>query len=741
MNQVVFEIFFKVNKAVSAISKLNNKTKSFTASLEKLLGNGNSINFWLLGESFAAAGTELNRLVAPGVRFNQSLHEMSAITGLTGEKLNQLGQAARAMAKIFGGEASDVMRSYQYLLSQLGPDIAKTPEALDLMGKNVAVLSKLMGGDAAAATEVLTAAMNQFGVDLSRPIDAAKQMTRMMNVMAAAAREGSAELPLIKSAIENVGAVAKNAGVNFTELNAAIQVLDKFGKRGAEGGVALRNILAYMSKIPNMSQDIQTQLRAAGVDISRVTDKSLSLNERLEALAPIAKNDALMIKIFGVENQLAAQALIQNTGLLNQFTAKINASKDAAVEMAGTVMGSFSEKMKRLHAVISDLGISLFNVSKKFLPLLQASASALTVGARVMPLVKNLSSWVVFLTKGFVSLTASILKDVLALSIWAAKGLITGIVNTGKFIVSMFIVSRGTNNLTAANMRNALSFGILSKSINKTNRALRYHWLMLKRSSLFSREFLLNLIKLGAVGLTSLAGFLGKAIFRLGLFIVNTIEATAAQIGLNLAMLANPIGAIIAGLIAVGAAVYMVIRHWDKLKVWIKKAFVFMIKFNPITAPFYWGLKLLDKLFPQLKNKIFGGFKNLWDKLKNWFKKLFEKLKPIWQALKAMFGIDVNYKSVLSGLQGQGMALTTGTEEGQVSGGNTQQNYGTKISSGIEGITSGGARTKNINVNIDKLIESLTITAQDVKEGAEEMREIVRDELLRVVNSINYETV
>ena len=33
---------------------------------------------------------------------------------------------------------------------------------------------------------------------------------------------------------------AKGAGVSFEETNAAIQVLDKAGKKGAEGGVALR---------------------------------------------------------------------------------------------------------------------------------------------------------------------------------------------------------------------------------------------------------------------------------------------------------------------------------------------------------------------------------------------------------------------------------------------------------------------------------------------------------------------
>lgn len=111
-------------------------------------------------------------------------------------------------------------------------------------------------------------------------------MAQMMNVMAAAGQAGSAELPTIKVALEQCGMAAKAAGVSFEETNAAIQVLDKAGKKGAEGGVALRNVMSILATGRFLPKDVQEELTAAGVDINALTDKSKTLTERLQPSKP-----------------------------------------------------------------------------------------------------------------------------------------------------------------------------------------------------------------------------------------------------------------------------------------------------------------------------------------------------------------------------------------------------------------------------------------------------------------------
>ncbi|WP_091398460.1 phage tail tape measure protein [Flavobacterium noncentrifugens] len=304
----------------------------------------------------------LNTLNKPGMDLSTSMYDLSAMTGVAGDKLKEIEGYARKSAVTFGGSAADGAESFKLILGQLTPEIAKVPSALDAMGKSVAVTSKLMGGDQVAATEVLTTAMNQYQVSLADPIQASKEMASMMNVMAAAAGEGSAELPNIKGALEQCGMAAKGANVNFAQTNAAIQVLDKAGKKGSEGGVALRNTLAKLSEGRFLPKDVQKELRSAGVDIGKLGDKSLSLTDRLRPLRRIMNDSALVTKLFGTENNNAAIALIAGIEEQDRLTKAITGT-NTAYEQAAIIMESPAEKNKRLQAQIDDFKISMFNAT------------------------------------------------------------------------------------------------------------------------------------------------------------------------------------------------------------------------------------------------------------------------------------------------------------------------------------------------------------------------------------------
>ncbi len=193
--------------------------------------------------------------------------------------------------------------------------------------------------------------MNQYGVSLADPMEASRKMADMMNVMAAAGREGSAELPTIKVALEQCGMAAKAAGVSFEETNAAIQVLDKAGKKGAEGGVALRNVMAILSRGRFLPKNTLEELQSAGVDITALTDKSRSLAERLTPLKAVMKDSALFSQLFGMENSNAAMALVQGIDEVQRYQTAI-AGTNTAVEQAGIIMGSYNERLSRVRAEV-----------------------------------------------------------------------------------------------------------------------------------------------------------------------------------------------------------------------------------------------------------------------------------------------------------------------------------------------------------------------------------------------------
>jgi TP901 family phage tail tape measure protein len=381
----MIQINSNVDKANSSFNKFSNNVLGSIDKVQKKL-NSVSMNAFIQNVSSAADG--INSMNDPGLKLSSRLAELKAITGVAGKGLKEIEGYARENAKTFGGSAADGVESYKLLLSKLSPELAKQPKALQAMGNSVSILSKQMGGDNAAAAEVLTTAMNQYGVSLDDPIRASKDMSSMMNIMSKSAADGSAELPQIQAALEQSGLASKTANISFAETNAAIQLLDKNGKKGAEGGVALRNVLATLSEGRFLPKDVKTELKAAGVDINALTDKSKTLKQRLDPLQKIMGDQALVTKLFGKENSAAAIALIQGRVSMEKMTKSVQGSNDA-YRQAADIMEAPEEKNKRLQAQIDDFKISLFNGTNGWLGYASVVGNTARDFSNLMPIMQG----------------------------------------------------------------------------------------------------------------------------------------------------------------------------------------------------------------------------------------------------------------------------------------------------------------------------------------------------------------
>lgn len=381
----IIQINSNFDKVNANFNKFSNNVQT---GIDKIQKKFNSVSMNAFIQNVNAAADGLTSMNDPGMKLSSGLAELKAITGVAGKGLQEIEGYARENAKTFGGSAADGVESYKLLLSQLTPELAKQPKALKAMGENVSILSKQMGGDNAAAAEVLTTAMNQYGVSLEDPMQASKDMSSMMNIMSKSAADGSAELPQIKSALEQVGLASKTANVSFAETNAAIQVLDKNGKKGAEGGVALRNVLATLSEGRFLPKDVKAELKSAGVDINTLTDKSKTLKERLDPLNKIMNDQALVTKLFGKENSAAAIALIQGRNSMETMTKAIQGSNDA-YRQADAIMESPLEKNKRLQAQIDDFKISLFNGTSGWLGYANVVGNTARDFSNLMPIMQG----------------------------------------------------------------------------------------------------------------------------------------------------------------------------------------------------------------------------------------------------------------------------------------------------------------------------------------------------------------
>lgn len=365
--------------------------KNAASSLSNIQNSLKSVNLAAFHQNIQNINQGLQDLNGPGLEFNASLQDLSALTGITGKELDGLGASARASAKEFGGNAAASINTYKMLLGRLGPNIAQSKESLNTMERNVQILSKTMGGDAAGAADALTTGMLQFGVDLKNPKTAAAEMAKMMDVMANSAQAGAAEVPQISAALKVSGVAAKQAKVSFIETNAAIQALAAGGKEGSEAGMALRNVLGKMAGEDVIPKEAAAKLRALGVDMKIVSNTSLPFTTRLRELKKAQGDATIMAQVFGVENAAAANILLDSVDAQDKLATQIGKT-GGAQEQANAVMESTAEKMKRMKASIDDAKLSFFEATGGATAYLEPLAQVGQTLSSFTPIVSAVSS-------------------------------------------------------------------------------------------------------------------------------------------------------------------------------------------------------------------------------------------------------------------------------------------------------------------------------------------------------------
>ena len=319
------------------------------------------------GGALANVGSQVAGVLQDGViaaidagnNFEKALQSVSAVTGLTGDGLDDLGTRAQDLALKFGGSATTQLEAFQTVLSKFGPDLAKTPEALGAVADSVNILGKAAGLDAAQSVDVLSNAMLQFGVDASDPAKLAEESGRFINVLAASAKVGAAEIPQVGEAILQAGVSAKGAGLSFEETNAAIQGLAIGGKVGSEAGISLRNVIGklidggseqkkVLESVGLSYKELGTALTTSAEDGGGLASALDLLKGGLNKITDPAEKAAAAGKLFGAENASAAGILLDQVENIKLFTAGVTGTNEATVQAAinQDTLASRFEKVK-----------------------------------------------------------------------------------------------------------------------------------------------------------------------------------------------------------------------------------------------------------------------------------------------------------------------------------------------------------------------------------------------------------
>lgn len=280
----------------------------------------------------------------------KSLSTLKALTGASTEDLTFYKQAAIDIGVETKRSAKDVVEAFK-LIGGARPELLANKEALAATTKEAIVLANASGLTLKDAADALGGALNQLELD-------ATQSSRAINAYAAGAKEGAAEIPDINAAYKEFGAVLRGNNGSLEEGVALIEVLASRQIKGAEAGTALRNVLLSLSAVNVLPRSAREQMTKFGVDLKIVGDNSLPLNQRLRELGKISGDASAMVKVFGKENFVAGNIVLNNIDSFEKLTEKVTGT-DEAYRQASASIDNFQGDLDEAGSVTSALAVEI----------------------------------------------------------------------------------------------------------------------------------------------------------------------------------------------------------------------------------------------------------------------------------------------------------------------------------------------------------------------------------------------
>lgn len=290
--------------------------------------------------SVAAVVNEFKKAIAVTMEFNATISNLSALTGAVGKDLAVFRQAAidiGGSTSLSATQAAEAMK----LIGSASPDLLKSADALKSVTQQAVTLAEAAGSTLPEAAAAVTGALNQFQLG-------ADQAGRVINVLAAGAKEGASEITDTVAAMKEAGVVAAQSGISFEQFNGAIQALAQGQIKSSEAGTGFRNILTILN----------TQMK------SEFKPSVVGLTAALANLQKAQLDDTQMVKLFGRENITAAKVMLQFRGTMDNVTTAITGTSEAYKQAAinqdnlkGDV-ANLSSAFETLQIAIGDLSDS-----------------------------------------------------------------------------------------------------------------------------------------------------------------------------------------------------------------------------------------------------------------------------------------------------------------------------------------------------------------------------------------------
>lgn len=359
--------------------------------------------------------------------------------------------------------------------------------------------------DLTTAVDIATDSLGAFNLVTEDTAQLQKNLSRVSDVMAKTTTTSNTSLVDMFEAVKKGAPAFTAAGQQIEDFAALTGVLANSGVKGAEAGTNLRNIMLRLAKPTGEASKVIEGLGVTTQDSSgnfrNVIDILGDFEKGLDGMGT-AQRTAALSTVFGARAVTGVNILLsEGSDELAKYRDRLIDSKDASITMADAIRNSLGNKIKVLQSGLKELGL-------KFIDAFQDKGRAAL--DKMIEVIQNFDM--------------NIIIDAVNNTIEAFKKL-------GDFITEHKGFIEG---------------------------------LVIAMASLKTAIILVNAVQAIQMGMMAAAPILGMIKVFMSLAKTEGILATA-QLALNMAMTANPIGLIIVGVAALIAIIVLMVKNWDSV--------------------------------------------------------------------------------------------------------------------------------------------------------------------------------
>ena len=329
------------DKAQSAMSKFSSTAKTAMKGVTVAIGVASTALTAMAGYA-----------IKVGSDFEQGMSNVAAISGATGEELDKLTEKAKEMGAKTKFSAQESAEAFEYM-AMAG---WKTEDMLNGI-EGIMNLAAASGESLATTSDIVTDALTAFGLT-------AADSTHFADVLAQASSNANTNVGMMGETFKYVAPVAGSLGFSAEDCAVAIGLMANSGIKAGQAGTSLRQIFTNLVK---PTDQMQTAMDELGISITDAGGNTKSLDALMGDLRNSfsgltdSQKAQYAATIAGQEGMSALLAIV------NASETDFNALKDsiynadgAAQEMAETMQDNLKGAVEELVGGLETFAIQVY---------------------------------------------------------------------------------------------------------------------------------------------------------------------------------------------------------------------------------------------------------------------------------------------------------------------------------------------------------------------------------------------